>query len=82
VAGNTFLTPTVISKVAIGALVQDLVLPRLVNRDVEADFQGGTGTVVNVRIPPTVTGGGARTYTQTLRDAATPSARCFTRVSR
>jgi hypothetical protein len=72
VAGNTFLTPTVISKVAIGALVQDLVLPRLVNRDVEADFQGGTGTVVNVRIPPTVTGGGARTYTQTLRDAATP----------
>jgi hypothetical protein len=62
----------VISKVAIGALVQDLVLPRLVNRDVEADFQGGTGTVVNVRIPPTVTGGGARTYTQTLRDAATP----------
>ena len=71
-AGNTFLTPTVISKVAIGALVQDLVLPRLVNRDVEADFQGGTGTVVNVRIPPTVTGGGARTYTQTLRDAATP----------
>jgi len=72
VAGNTFLTPTVISKVAIGALVQDLVLPRLVNRDVEADFQGGTGTVVNVRIPPTVTGGGARTYTQALRDAATP----------
>jgi len=72
VAGNTFLTPTVISKVAIGALVQDLVLPRLVNRDVEADFHGGTGTVVNVRIPPTVTGGGARTYTQTLRDAATP----------
>ena len=71
-AGNTFLTPTVISKVAIGALVQDLVLPRLVNRDVEADFQGGTGTVVNVRIPPTVTGGGARTYTQALRDAATP----------
>jgi len=43
-----------------------------VNRDVEADFQGGTGTVVNVRIPPTVTGGGARTYTQALRDAATP----------
>jgi hypothetical protein len=72
VAGNTFLTPTVISKVAIGALVQDLVLPRLVNRDVEADFQGGSGTVVNVRIPPTVTGGGARTYTQTLRDASTP----------
>lgn len=71
-AGNTFITPTVISKVAIGALVQDLVLPRLVNRDVEADFQGGEGTVVNVRVPPSVSGGGARTYTQALRDTATP----------
>jgi hypothetical protein len=72
VAGNTFLTPTVIARTAIGALVQDLVLPRLVSRDAESEFRGGQGTVINVRVPPTVTGGGARVYTQTLRDAATP----------
>jgi hypothetical protein len=72
VAANTFLTPQVISRVAIGALVQDLILPRLVNRDAEADFGGGSGTVINVRTPPTVTGGGARTYTQALRDLGTP----------
>lgn len=71
-AANVFYTPEVISRLMIGALVQDLVLPRLVNTDASADFTGGSGTVVNVRTPPTVTGGGARTYTQTLRDAATP----------
>lgn len=70
--GNTFVTPQVIARTAIGALVQDLVLPRLVSRDAEAEFTGGQGTVINVRVPPTVTGGGARTYTQTMRDAATP----------
>lgn len=69
---NQFLTPQVISRTAIGALVQDLILPRLVSRDAESDFGGGNGTVVNVRVPATVTGGGARTYTQTLRDAGTP----------
>jgi P22 coat protein - gene protein 5 len=72
VAANDFLTPQVIARTAIGALRMDLVLPRLVSRDAEADFQGGQGTVINVRLPATVTGGGARTYTQTLRDAATP----------
>jgi hypothetical protein len=71
-AGNVLLTPTVIARTAIGGLYQDLVLPRMVNRSVEAEFRGGTGTVVNVRVPATVTGGGARTYTQTLRDASTP----------
>lgn len=71
-AANQFLTAQVIARTAIGALVQDLVLPRLVSRDAEADFRGGNGTVVNVRTPPTVTGGGARTYDQTLRDAGTP----------
>lgn len=69
---NDFLTPQVIARTAIGALVQDLVLPRLVSRDAEADFGGGNGTVVNVRIPPTVSGGGVRTYSQTNRDAAQP----------
>lgn len=71
-AGNTFLTPQVIARTAIGALRMDLVLPRLVSRDAEADFQGNQGFTVNVRLPATITGGGARTYTQTLRDAATP----------
>lgn len=71
-AANTFLTPQVIARTAIGALMMDLVLPRLVSRDAEADFQGAQGFTINVRIPPSVTGGGARTYTQALRDAATP----------
>lgn len=71
-AANDFLTPTVIARTAIGALVQDLVLPRLVSRDAEADFAGNVGTVINVRVPATVTGGGVRTYNQTLRDAGTP----------
>jgi hypothetical protein len=72
VPANDFITPTVIARTAIGALREDLILPRLVSRDAEADFQGNQGTVINVRMPATVTGGGARTYTQTLRDAATP----------
>lgn len=71
-AGNTFITPQVIARTALGALRMDLVLPRLVSRDAEADFQGAQGFTINVRVPPTVTGGGARTYGQTLRDAATP----------
>ena len=71
-AANVFYTPEVVSRLMIGALVQDLVLPRLVNRQAEADFTGGSGTVINIRTPPVVTGGGARTYTQTLRDAGTP----------
>jgi hypothetical protein len=72
VAANAFYTPEVVSKLMIGALVQDLILPRLVNRQAESDFGGGSGTVINIRTPPVVTGGGARTYDQTLRDAGTP----------
>lgn len=71
-AANVFYTPEVVSRLMIGALVQDLILPRMVTRSIEQDFTGGSGTVINVRTPPTVTGGGARTYTQTLRDAGTP----------
>lgn len=71
-AANVFYTPEVVAKLMIGALVQDLILPRMVTRELERDFTGGSGTVINVRTPPTVTGGGARTYTQTLRDAGTP----------
>lgn len=71
-AANAFYTPEVVSRLMIGALVQDLILPRMVNRSAEADFGGGSGTVINIRTPPTVTGGGARTYDQALRDAGTP----------
>lgn len=71
-AANVFYTPEVVSRLMIGALVQDLILPRMVTRELERDFTGGSGTVINVRTPPTVTGGGARTYTQALRDAGTP----------
>lgn len=71
-AANSFYTPEVVSRLMLGALVQDLILPRLVNRSAEADFGGGSGTVINIRTPPSVTGGGARTYDQTLRDAGTP----------
>lgn len=71
-ADNNLVTPVRIARIAIAALNNELVLPRLVNRDAETEFTGGSGTVVNVRVPPTVTGGGARTYSQTLRDANTP----------
>lgn len=71
-AANSFYTPEVVANLAIGALAQDLILPRMVTRELDRYFGGGQGTVVNVRTPPTVTGGGARTYTQTLRDANTP----------
>lgn len=71
-AANIFYTPEVVARLMIGALVQDLILPRLVTRELEREFTGGSGTVINVRTPPTVTGGGARTYTQGLRDAGTP----------
>lgn len=71
-AANDFLTPTTIARTAIGGLYRELVLPRMVNRNAETEFTGGRGTVVNVRTPPTLTGGGARTYTQSLRDANTP----------
>jgi hypothetical protein len=72
VAANVFYTPQVVAGLMIGALVQDFVLPKLVTRELDREFIGGHGTVVNVRTPPTVTGGGARTYTQALRDTPTP----------
>src|SRR5690606_1085534 len=42
-----------ISTYALGVYVQSLVLPRLFNRNVEQDFQGQRGFVVNVRKPAT-----------------------------
>ena len=71
-ADNDLLVPARIARMTLGALVEELVLPRLVSRDSEVEFSGKGGTVVNVRVPATVTGGGARTYTQTQRDASTP----------
>lgn len=71
-ADNSFFTPVAVGRMALGALVADLVLPRLVSRDAQVEFDGQQGTVVNVRVPSTVTGGGPRTYTDTQRDANQP----------
>lgn len=70
-AANTYLTPTTIARAALSILRRTIVLPNLVWRQVEADFGPGLGATVNVRGPATLTGGGSRTYTQTLRDAGT-----------
>jgi P22 coat protein - gene protein 5 len=71
VAANDFQTPEVIARMALGILQREIVLPKLVNRQAEAEFQPGMGGVINIRKPGTLTGGGARTYTQALRDAGT-----------
>jgi hypothetical protein len=68
-AGNTFLTEQQIAAAALGLLRRDIVLPATVNRSVEANFRGGSGTTVNVRVPARAT---ARLYDDTLRNAGTP----------
>ncbi|GAA4981260.1 P22 phage major capsid protein family protein [Actinopolymorpha pittospori] len=51
---NTFYTPAQVASVALALVRGDLVLARTVNRDYEAGFGGGRGTVVNVRKPATL----------------------------
>lgn len=70
-AANTFLTPEVIARAALGILQRDIVLPKLVYRAAEANFGTGLGSVINIRRPATLTGGGVRTYTQAARNAGT-----------
>lgn len=70
-AANDFQVPEVIARMALGILQREIVLPKLVNRQAEAEFQPGLGAVINIRKPATLTGGGARTYTQSDRDANT-----------
>lgn len=70
-AANAFQTPETIARMALGILQREIVLPKLVNRQAEAEFQPGLGGVINIRKPATLTGGGVRTYTQAARDAGT-----------
>lgn len=48
---NAFLKPTVIVKTALGLLVRDITLPRLVWRDAVPDFAGAFGDTVSIRVP-------------------------------
>ncbi len=68
-AANTFYTADQAARNALAVLRYNLVLPRLVYRDLEAGFVQGAGQTVNVRNP--ISAGTARTYSQTQRDAAT-----------
>jgi hypothetical protein len=48
---NTFVDPTSVVRLGLALVVQDLVLAATMNRDYEADFGGGKGATVNVRVP-------------------------------
>lgn len=48
---NTFITPTVISRVGLATLYNTMVLANLVWRDFDADFSGKQGDTVTVRKP-------------------------------
>lgn len=48
---NTFVTPDVIARTALGLLTRQIVLPALVWRDFETEFSGQIGETVNVRVP-------------------------------
>lgn len=53
---NTFYTPEAVARLAIALVTDDMVLASTVNRDFEADFGGGKGDTVNVRVPAVLTG--------------------------
>ena len=55
-AANTFQNATRIARTAIGTLDLELVLGSTVWRSADAEFTGGTGYTVNVRIPAKLTG--------------------------
>jgi len=51
---NSFLKPEIISRAMLGLLERDIVLPRFVWRDAEADFRGRVGPkgdTVTIRVP-------------------------------
>lgn len=51
---NAFATSDVVARTAAGLLKAKLVLGRLVFRDAEADFVGGVGDTVRVRVPKVI----------------------------
>lgn len=52
---NTFYTPEQVAAVGVQLVTADMVLAATVGRTFEADFGGGKGTTVNVRIPASLT---------------------------
>ena len=48
---NTFITPSMIARVGLATLYDNLVLAQLVWRDFDSDFAGQVGDTVNVRVP-------------------------------
>jgi coat protein Gp5 len=48
---NTFLKPSVIVKAALGLLVREITLPRLVWRDAVPDFAGALDDTISIRVP-------------------------------
>lgn len=55
-AANTFQNATRIARTAVGTLDLELVLGSTVWRDFDAEFTGGSGYTVNVRVPAKLTG--------------------------
>lgn len=55
-AANTFQNATRIARTALGTLDLELVLGSTVWRNAEAEFTGGSGYTVNVRVPAKLTG--------------------------
>jgi plasmid stability protein len=48
---HSFVDPTSVARVGLALVTKDLVLGATCNRDYEADFGGGKGASVNVRVP-------------------------------
>lgn len=48
---NTFITPSVVARTAVGLLSRQIVLPALVWRDFDTEFNGKIGDSVTVRVP-------------------------------
>jgi hypothetical protein len=65
---NEFYTPQAVANLGIALISDDMVLANTVNRDYEADFGGGRGHTVNVRIPAALT---ARTRSLSESEAIT-----------
>jgi len=63
---STFLKPTVIVQTALGLLVRELTLPRLVWRDPVGDFAGAFNDTISIRLPAYV-----EANTRALRSGAT-----------
>jgi hypothetical protein len=64
---TTIQTPENIARVAAQIVGLDLGLAKLLSRDFEADFGGGSGSVVKVRVP-----GAVEASTRDARDLTTP----------